>query len=35
MKTLSINTQIANEVRETVAAVFTHTRSKIISAADV
>ena len=35
MKTQTSNTQILAEVKETLSAVFTQTRSKIISAADV
>jgi len=35
MKPLLSNTQFSKEVKETLSAVFTHTRSKIISAADV
>ncbi|MEO6315680.1 MAG: hypothetical protein ABIU63_04120 [Chitinophagaceae bacterium] len=35
MKTQTNNTQISKEVKEAFSSVFTHTRSKIISAADV
>ncbi len=35
MKTQIINTKLVKEVSDTVTAVFNHTRSKIISAADV
>jgi len=35
MKTQLLNTQISKEIKETLSAVFTHTRSKMISAADV
>ena len=35
MKTQLLNTQISKEIAETLSAVFTHTRSKMISAADV
>jgi len=35
MKAQLSTSQFTNEVRETLSAVYTHTRSKIISAADV
>jgi hypothetical protein len=35
MKAPLLNTRFSKEVKETLSAVFTHTRSKIISAADV
>jgi len=35
MKTSFSNSQLSRDVKETLCAVITHTRSKIISAADV
>ena len=35
MKTQLLNTQFSKEVKEALSAVFTDTRNKIISAADV
>ena len=35
MKTSFNNSQLSKDVKETLCAVITHTRSKIISAADV
>jgi Holliday junction resolvase-like predicted endonuclease len=35
MNTQSLNTDFSKELKETLSAVFAHTRSKIISTADV